>query len=148
MSSSKARLTVVQAMSLACGQPGLSYAGMQAIPPTWKSNDSGAWVVDKTGTLLFTFAKGLGKSGRPKAGEARFDWQNKQVGHAVPCRAQSADCEGCSCAVGQDGALWLKLAAQIIALSPVEFCTLVEHAGPSSKQEKVEFFHDPNMNSP
>ena len=52
---------------------------LQAIPPTWKAIDSGAWTVEKSGALLFTFAKGLGKAGRPKPGEARFDWQNKQV---------------------------------------------------------------------
>ena len=43
-------------------------------------------MLNKGGALLFTFAKGLGKAGRPKAGEARFDWQNKQV----PVRALPA----------------------------------------------------------
>ena len=80
-------------------------ATAQAIPPTWKATGAtGAnWALAKAGVVLLTYAKGLGASGRPKLGEARFDWSNKQVGASaslpaaavVQHRSPTSDLWGC-----------------------------------------------------
>ena len=73
-------------------------APLQAIPPSLKptGNAAGDWKLEKAGSVLLTFAKGLGVSGRPQAGQARFDWQNKQVNYARnPALSSCSKWEGC-----------------------------------------------------
>lgn len=52
---------------------------LSAIPAKYQPTNKGDFTF-KAGAFMLSFAKGLqGTGGRPKAGEARFDWANKQV---------------------------------------------------------------------